>query len=632
MPPNISDLSEKLAVILHADVVDSTTLVQRDERLTHRRIADAFSRFSKIIVSYGGVAQEVRGDAVVAEFKRASDAVCAALAFQTDNKEHNAKLSDDLKPEIRIGISLGEVVVAGGTVTGAGVVLAQRVEQLAKPGGVCITGATHEALPQRLPFDQDDLGEQEAKGFIEPVRVFSVRLKEGTAPPEPTKEIRARITPATQWIIIATMGVLIIGGGLMAWYQPWAPNFEPASVEKMAFPLPDKPSIAILPFDNYSDDETLEFIASGLTDDLTTSLSKVPALFVIAGNSATTYKGKPVTVKQVAEELGVRYILEGSIQKGGEELRINTQLIDALSGHHLWAERFDRPSSDIFAVQDEITKRVIVELQVELTEGEQAHMAARGTDNLEAWLLRVQALSEMWKWTQEGHMRARELYLAAHELDHKWARPVAGLAVISWWEVVRGWSDSREKSIKDGKKYAELAISLDPDDIAGYQALSNFYFLLNDPERAIALRRKAIEIAPNDAANLAGTAARLNELGGEEEAVKLWERAIRLNPKVPWWFYSGYGLALHLVGRQDEAVQSFQKAIAVNPNRADTYTRLAAVYVDLNQMEEAKQAAKEALRLSPSLTIRRYQKASPMQGPKKLGWYKDHLLRSGLPE
>jgi TolB-like protein len=255
----------------------------------------------------------------------------------------------------------------------------------------------------------------------------------------------------------------------------------------MAFPLPEKPSIAVLPFNNYSDDTDLDFLASGLTEDLTTSLSKVPALFVISRNSAAAYGGGAANVKRVAEELAVQYVLEGSVQKAGEELRINTQLIDALSGHHIWAERIDRPASDVFAVQDEIVKRVIVELQVELTEGVQAQIAARGTNNLDAWLLRVQALGELWKWTPEGHVRARELFNAAHETDPEWSRPIAGLAIIFWYEAKRGWTDTPEKSIRVGKQLAEQAITLNPDDVAGYQALANLYFLTNEPERAIAV-------------------------------------------------------------------------------------------------------------------------------------------------
>jgi len=398
---------------LHADIAGSTALVQQDEDVAHKRIQDTFRRFSDTITKYHGQVRELRGDALLAEFERASDAATAALAFQADQSEFLAQLDDPILPKVRVGIAMGEVIVSDNAVTGEGVVLAQRVEQLAEPGGVCITGAIQEALPTRLPFDQNDLGEQQVKGFDNPVRVYTVGLKEGADLPEPTVVPESRKSKVAQFALVAAVVVLICGGGLLAWMQPWQPDFEPASVEKMALPLPDKPSIAVLPFDNYSDDQKVDFVASGLTEDLTTSLSKVPALFVIARNSAATYKGKPVSIKQVAEELGVQYVLEGSIQKADEELRINTQLVDALSGHHLWADRFDRPASDIFAVQDEIAKRVIVELQVELTEGVQAQIAARGTNNLIAWLLRVQGLSELWKWNREGHTRARELYKAA---------------------------------------------------------------------------------------------------------------------------------------------------------------------------------------------------------------------------
>ncbi len=635
MASKTSGLPHKLAVILHADVVGSTELVQRDERLAHQRINDAFGRFSKTIVSYGGRAHEVRGDALVAEFERASDAVCAALAFQVDNVAINIELADSIRPKARVGISLGEVVVADGTVTGAGVVMAQRVEQLADPGCVCITGAIHEALPQRMPFDQTSLGEQSVKGFDEPVRVYAVCLREGAEIPEPDRKASTgkRIAMAAA-LFVAT------GVGLFVWFELWAPQFEPATVTEMAQPLPDGPSIAVLPFNNYSDDTDLDYIASGLTEDLTTSLSKVPGLFVIARNSAATYKGKPVVVKQVAEDLGVRYVLEGSIQKAGDNLRFNTQLIDALGGHHLWASRFDRPARDVFAVQDEITKNVIVELQSKLTKGDpQAHYAARGTDNFDAWILRVEALGELYKWSREGHARAWELYQASHKADPKWARPVGGLALIRWYEAKRGWSDSREKSIQEGIAFAEQAIDLNPNDIIGYQALANLYFLRDEPEKAIALRRTTIELAPNDANNLAGTANRLNEFGGAKEAIELYERAARLNPKIPWWHKSGYGLALHLVGRKEEALHWAQDAVATAEKsnlgagiRTIAYSRLAAVYADLNQPENANAVVVKILQINPKFTTAKYQKANPLLDTKKLAWYKHLLVNAGLPE
>ena len=597
----MNDLPRKLAVILHADVVGSTGLVQRNEEMAHRRIDEAFSRFSGTIAEYGGVAHEVRGDALVAEFERASDAACAALAFQTANTEYNKTLTDDVRPEVRVGISLGEVIIADGKVTGAGVVLAQRVEQLAEPGGVNITGAIHEALPGSMPFDQKNFGRQKEK---------------------------SRLT--LRWLAVAATILFVIGGGLLAWFQPWVPKFEPAVVEEMAFPLPDKPSVAVLPFDNYSDDPQLDFFADGLAENLTSALSKAPGLFVIARNSTATYKGQPVNVKQVAEELGVQYVLEGSVQKSGDQLRITAQLVDAVNGYHLWSERFDKKPDDVFRIQDEITKQIFTELQVELTEGEQARIAARGTNNLQAWLLRTEGYGELIKFTRESQVRARELFDAAYEADPNWAVPLGSIALTHWYEARMGFSKSRDQSIRLGVEAAERAIELQPEESVGYFALGNLMALVNESEKGIELRRKAMELAPNSFITVAGLAIRLSEADQEQEAVELFERAIRLSPKHPWWVEFGYGFALHLVGRKEESIETYLRGIKTGAKSAHLRVRLAAVYADLGRMDEAKAAIDDALAIDPQLTIEKYLKSYPLVSAEQSAWYTDLLVQSGL--
>ncbi len=277
----------QLAVILHADVVGSTTLVQRDETLAHERMQDAFRRFSLTIEAYDGVAHELRGDALVAELKRASDAVSAALAFQAGNAEFNTALEDDIQPQLRVGISMGEVVIADNTVTGAGVVLAQRLEQLAQSGGVCIQGAAYETVPQRFPFDFESLGEQTLKGFEQPVRAFTVSLRPGEHVPEPyATPIAASQTP---------------NGSAPA--QP-------------ALELSDRPSIVVLPFINMSGDPEQEYFADGITEDIITELSRFRSIAVISRTSAFAFKGKAVPVQEIGKELGVAYVLEGECSLG----------------------------------------------------------------------------------------------------------------------------------------------------------------------------------------------------------------------------------------------------------------------------------------------------------------------------
>ena len=625
-------LPSKFAFILHADVAGSTELVQQNEHLTHQRIQDTFQRFNNTIHRYHGDVLEARGDALLAEFERASDAVTAALTFQAGQSEYLDQLNDDIRPLVRIGVAMGEVIVADNTVTGEGVVLAQRVEQLAEPGGMCITGAVHETLPKHMPFDQYDLGEQEVKGFDEPIRIYRVAPKQGAVLPEPTVELRTKRTRSPQWMMIAIVAVLICGGVLLAWMQPWKPDFEPASVEKMAFPLPSKPSIAVLPFDNYLDDDQLKFFADGLTENIISALSKVEGLLVIARNSAATFKDRPVNVKQVAEELGVQYVLEGSVQKSGKQLRITAQLVDALKGYHLWSERYDRQAEDVFTVMDEITKHVFTELQVELTEGEHARMAAGGTDNLEAWLRRIEGYNELIKFTRESQIRARELYQVAHEADPNWAFPVAGFSFTHWYEARRGWSDSREESIRLGVETAERAIELQPDEAIGYTALTNMMFMIGEIEKGVELGRKAIELAPNSFAIVANLAIRFSEADQEHEAVELFQRAVRLSPKYPWWIDFGYGFALHLVGRTEDAVDIYKKAIDKGAQSAPLRVRLAAAYVDLGRMEEAKAAIDDALEINPQFTATKYRKSYPYPGGERYDWYYDLVVRAGLPE
>ena len=428
----------KLAVILHADVVGSTTLVQQNESLAHARIQDAFRRFSSTIDAYNGATHELRGDALVAEFARASDAVAAGLAFQIENTESNARLEDDLQPRLRIGISLGEVVIADSTVTGAGVVLAQRVEQLAEPGGVCITGAIHEAVPQYLPLDYSDLGKREAKGFDEPVYVYSASVKAGkqVPSPEPAVSVGAQSRkPKRPWTAGAIALLVLVVGGL-AWWQPWVPREEPASIERMAFSLPDKPSIAVLPFTNMSGDAEQEYFVDGMTEDLITDLSKLSGLFVIARNSTFTYKGKSVKVRQVAEELGVRYVLEGSVRRAGDRVRINAQLIDATSGGHLWAERYDGSPSDVFALQDQVTHAIVTALSIQLTGKEKVNQQLADTSVPAAYDAFLKGWGYYQRQTPEDFGRARGYFEQALELDANYGRAAAALSAIYWKPII----------------------------------------------------------------------------------------------------------------------------------------------------------------------------------------------------
>ena len=625
-------VQRRLAAILAADVTGYSRLMGEDEAGTLARLkAHREDLVEPEVAARQGRIVKLMGDGILIEFASVVDAVACAVAIQRGMAERTEGEPEEQRFAFRIGVNLGDVIIDGEDIYGNGVNVAARLETLAEPGGICISGRVLDQVEKNVNVGFAYLGAQSVKNIEKPVNAYKVLLD----PKDAGKIIGAPTTkitsPQKKMVAALLLSIFVVGGGA-TWFQLSKPEFEPALVERMAYPLPDKPSVAVLPFDNYSDDPQLDFFASGLTQNLTSSLSKAPGIFVIARNSAATYQGKPVNVKQIAEELGVRYVLEGSIQKSGTKLRITVELIDALSGNHVWSDRFDREASDFFELQDEITIRVFSELRVQLTDGDRVRVVARGTSNLEAILVGAEAYGELMKWTREGHVRALELFEAAHEADPNFARALGGIATVHWYAAKRGWSPSRDESIRLGKEFAERAIKVDPEDPLGYQLLGNVFFLLNQPERAIELRRKAIELAPNDFSTVAGLAMRLKELGREQEAVELFEHAMRLSPKHPWWVPFGYGLALHLVGRKEEAIETYKKVISLRPKNANTYARLAALYVDLGRIDDAKAGAQETLRLTPKFSISRYQKSYPLNDPKRVAWYKDLLLRAGLPE
>ena len=391
------EVKRKLTAILSADVKGYSRLMGEDEEGTIRTLNTYKEVMTTLIQQQRGRVVDAPGDNVLAEFASVVDAVRCAVEIQKELKTRNAELPENRRMEFRIGVNLGDVVEDGEQILGDGVNIAARMESLADGGGICISGTVYDHIENKLPFGYGYIGEQTVKNIAKPVRVYRVLMEPGVTIPRVTAETEVKQRPWQKTALIAGAILIVIIAAVAIWklYIRPIPPTEVASKEKMVFPLPDKPSIAVLPFVNMSGDPKEEYFSDGITEEIITALSKVPYLFVISRQSTFTYKGKPVKVKQVSEELGVRYVLEGSVRKAGDKVRITAQLIDAITGHHLWAERYDRDLKEIFALQDEITMKIITALQVKLTQGEQAAMIGKGTKNLEAFLKCLQSLASL---------------------------------------------------------------------------------------------------------------------------------------------------------------------------------------------------------------------------------------------
>lgn len=573
----------KLTAILSADVKGYSRLMGEDEVGTVQLLKEYRKIMAQFIQQHRGRVVDAPGDNLLAEFASVVDATECAVKVQEKLNLLNSDLPENKRMEFRIGINLGDVIEDDERIYGDGVNIASRVEGLARGGGICVSGSVFDQIEGKMPLDYEYLGEQTVKNIRNPVRVYRIYVK--------------------------SEKIFVI-------------EREPE--------LPNKPSIAVLPFDNMSGDSTKEYFSDGLTEEIITGLSKIPDLFVIARNSTFTYKGRPVKVQQVSRELGVKYVLEGSVRSAGERVRITAQLIDGTTGHHLWAERYDRQMKDIFAIQDDITMQIIVALQVKLTEGEQARLWAKETDNLEVYLGFLKASEHFIKFNKDSNILARQKYEELIDLEPEFAAAHGALSATYFVEPWFGWTDSPQQSIAKAFEHSQKSLALDDFNAWAHAIMGTCYLIMQQWENAIAEGERAVALGPNMADTHALVAMTLKSVGRVDEALAMIEKAIRLNPMAPEWYLHELATHYRLLGRYEEAIAVLKQNLDHNPDYVMSRINLTATYSMAGKLDQARAQAKEVLRNIPDFSAEQFMKGFPYKDQKIIDDFIDNLCKAGL--
>jgi len=626
---NTERAKRKLSAILSADVKGYSRLMGEDEVATVRTLKKYREAVSKLTKEFRGRVVDSPGDNVLAEFASVVDALECSVEIQKLLKDKNAALPDNRRMEFRIGVNLGDVIEDEDRVYGDGVNIAARIEGLAEPGGICISGSAFEQVRNKVPLGYEYLGEHAVKNIVQPIKVYRVLMEHEAA----GKVIGEKEPKAARrgWKPVAAVAVLVLVAGGLVWnFYGRAPKIEPASKEKMAFPLPDKPSIVVLPFVNMSEDKSQEFFSDGLTEEIITALSKTPKLFVIARNSSFVYKGKPVNVQQVSRELGVKYVLEGTVRRSGDQLRITAQLIDATTSNHLWAERYERAMGEIFAVQDEITLAIVHALRITLTSGEQARLVGKGTKNLEAYLKAIEANEQFNQMNRQGSLKAKEFAKEAISLDPKYAFPYAILANAHMLDAWFLFAESYEGSMKLAEDAAHKALSLDENDPYIQSSLTNLYVMQREHEKAIASAERALATGPSASRSQSSMGVALYFSCRFNEAIPFFEETIRMDPYPPSAQFRLLGGAYSGAGRHEEARKAYENALKLNPNDLFTHLSLAAQYAELGRDEQAHAEVREVLRLHPKFSLDYFAKTLTFKDQSFVNRRLELMRKAGL--
>jgi adenylate cyclase len=625
----------KLTTIFCADVASYSRLMGEDETATVKTLEQYKAIMSELILQHRGRVVDSPGDNLLAEFTSVVDGVQCAVATQKELQARNSDLPENRRMQFRIGVNLGDVIEEASRIYGDGVNIAARLESLADPGGICVSKTAFDHIESKLPLGYEYLGEQQVKNITKPVGAYRVLMDPRVTVAGKSKQPTSRSFMPNRSALASAALVLLVVVGFVVWHQYLRQKPSPvekASVEKMAFPLPDKPSIVVLPFVNLSEDSKQDYFIDGLTLDIIASLSKIRDLFVIARDSALTYKGKPTIVKQIAEELGVRYVLEGSYRRAGERVRVTAQLIDALSGRSLWNERYDRSMDDLFALQDEITMSIVTALQVKLTEGEKIWVMLRKTNNLSAYEKYLIGREHFLRFNPDDNIIARPLLKEAIALDPNFASPYVDLAWTYMMDILYGSSSSPKESIEQAEQLAQKAIRLDETNPFAYGLQGDILRTKKRYEEAIVELEKAVSLSPNYSLSQAQLGRTLMYAGRFEEALPWLEKAIRLDPLPLNWYVTCVGICYLHLGRLEDSVKEFKKVLNRNPNDLTAAIRLVAAYSLLERKEEANAAAAEVLRLNPKFSISRIAKSWAYKNYSNRDFELNALRKAGLPE
>jgi adenylate cyclase len=592
---------------MFTDIVGFSRQMDMNETHTLRLLEVHDQLIQQAVAEHHGTVIKTVGDAFLVDFPSVVHAVQCAQQIQAQFHTHNVEKEPPDQIHVRIGIQVGDIVQRAGDVFGDGVNVASRLQGLAKPDTICISHKVYEEVAKKLPLGTVvSLGRPKLKNIAQREPVYALLAERPTGFRQHLQVQRLKFTPWRRTVQAVVAVLFLVGAAITGWYfsAPTPPGL----------PFPDKPSIVVLPFTNMSGDPEQEYFSDGITEDITTGLAKIASLFVISRNSAFTYKGKAVKLPEVSRELGVQYVVEGSVRKAGDQVRITAQLIDATQDQHMWSERYDRPLKDIFVLQDDIQRKIVTALKVKLAPEEQERFRRAPTENLEAYDDYLRGTEYYWRLTPEAHAQARVMFEKALALDPRYAAAYALLGMLSTVRWVLLWSQDPQ-TLEQGLTLGQQALALNESLPVAHRVLCWVYTWKKQHELAVAEGLKAIALDPNDADSYAILSQALNVAGKPEEALGFAEKAMRLNPHYPAPYAYSLGWAYSLMGRYEEAMVAVKRAIALNPNWLPARLNLAAIYSSLGREEEARAEVAEVLRIAPSFSLEIFRQRSPNKDP-----------------
>ena len=614
-------VTRRLTTIIAADIAGYSRLMGADEEATLASLrAHRKERIDPRIAEHGGRIANTAGDSLLIEFSSVVEAPRCVIDIQHAMAERNRETPEDRRIAFRVGVNVGDVIEQDGDLLGDGVNIAARLEGLAEPGGICLSRAVRDQVRDKMDVAFEDLGEVEVKNIARPLRVFRVVLDDSA------KSVKSSRAAKPRWrnpAIAAAIAMLVVLAGAVGWIRPWeAANGPPKS--RLV-------GVAVLPFDNMSSDPAQDYFSDGITEDLITDLSRISGLLVIARGAMFTYKGKTVGAQQIGRDLGVQFVLEGSVRRADGQVRINAQLIDASNGFHIWADRFDRAITGVFAMQDEITQKIVAALAVKLTRSETDRLNRAKRTNPEAYDAFLRGLALLRRYTRETQAEARVFFRRVVELRPGYARAYAAHASVIGFNILRGWSTSPQADSARGLELTDIALRLDDSIPQIYVARSLILRAMHRLDEAAVALRKAIALDRNHADAYASLGITLNYAGRPEEGLIEVQKSMRLNPRSSFFEVWIEAQSYFQLGRYREAVENLQKVVERNPEFILGHTLLAAALAQSGQIEDAQWEAAEILTLEPGYTIAGERKNTPYTKPG-LERYLDGLRKAGLPE